>query len=237
MSKFLKMLSIVTIILSFTSCSTGVNTEIDNKEKLSYKDCLNYMDSKYGQSFSLVNDNGVKLTSSFLEVHVQDSLNNVAMAVEELTGNSIVYHDNYIAVKFDKQLEDFIQPIANESFGKCIVLNEVDFTRYQPDDYNSTTTFEEFKMRSDSKIYLQVLLPPTYEEKDLNKALDTFKTSFINNSIVGTCDIYVCTDDELYNTIDSTASIANNEKYCIRKYQLRTEIVNGSINVVGTIED
>ena len=225
MNKFLKLFVLLPLTIITTSCGTS--------KKMSNDDCISYMNNKYNQSFKIVNDNGMELTNSFLEIYVQDSSKNIAMVVEELKDGTTVFHDNYVAVKFDKQLEDFVQPIATEHLGQCRVLNEVDFTRYQPDDYNDSTTFDEFKRRSDSKIYLQILLPPTYNDEAVDLVLKHLESDFMEYDIVGTCDVYFCNDTNFYNTANNSVDIANNEKHYDQRYQFRTEAVGESVRVVS----
>ena len=184
------------------------------KNKLSVDDCLSYMKGKYGCEFTLLDDDKeskVQLTAQYLEIFVEspEQQGEKILVVEELKDGSVLYHDNYVAIKYRQETKKLAEKLANEIFDECRVLYEPDNTRYQPDEFNDTTTFEEFISKKQSKIYISVLLPPEHSDENKEQELKEMEQKCIEHKLVCICDIYYASDEEAYQSVNSDADVMN----------------------------
>ena len=161
------------------------------KNILSVNDCLSYMKDKYGIEFTLLDDNGInEVTSSVLEIYVQCSEypgKRILVMEERLNnGESVVFHDNFLFVKYNEQTKATAEQFASEVYGECKVVCEISASGVQPDEFDSTTTFEEFCAVRASDIWFEVLLPT-------NQCID--------NRFACICDVYYMSNADAYNNI------------------------------------
>ena len=146
------------------------------KNRLSVNDCLSYMKDKYGIDFTLLDDNGInEVTSSVLEIYVvcpEYPEQKILVMEERLNGGeSLVFHDNFLCVKYHEQTKAMAEQMAAEVYGDCRVICEVDASDVHPDEFDSTTTFEEFRAIRASNIWFEILLPADHSDSDKENQL------------------------------------------------------------------
>ena len=207
--KILKRIGI--LFLGYIIMMTGVSGCMQ-KNKLSINACLSYMKDKYGTEFTLVEGEEVsQLTASMLEIYVKsaDYPEEKVLVVEERldNGNSILFHDNYVAVRYRQEAKNLAEKMAEDVFGECRVLYKVDDTLVQPDEFDNTTTFEEFISDRASNIYFDVLVPPEHSDNDKESELKKLEQLCIENRFVCICDVWYSTDEEVYWNSNSNVEL------------------------------
>ena len=165
-------------------------------------DFLSYMNDKYGMDFTFVEDTYYHSRSEDT-IYVECSEypgEKIFVGRDSLNGGKeIAYHDNFVAIKYKQQTKELAEKMASNVLGECRVLYEPYDNGSQPDEFDNSTTFEEFISRNPSKIDIYILLPPehTADEKDLKK----LEAEWIKNHFVSYCCMYYITDEEAYRGI------------------------------------
>ena len=193
-------LSCVILITGMTGCM--------RRNRMSTKDCISYMEDKYGIDFTLIDDNGInEVTTSVLEIYVQCSEypgKKILVMEERLNGGKqLVFHDNFLCVKYHEQTKAAAEQFASEVYGECRVVCDVDGSDVQPDEFDGTTSFEEFCAKRGSNIWFEVLLPTDHSDSDSDKEneLKKMEQKCIDNRFACICDVYYMADDDAYNNI------------------------------------
>ena len=183
------------------------------KNKFSINACLAHMKEKYGIEFTPVEDKrNAEITASMFKFSVQTENypgQNIFIMQERLdNGNKILFHDNYVAVKYKQQTIELIEKMAYEVFGKDFrVICEV-YNHCQPDEFDDTTTFNEFLSRCGGRmIDINILLPPDHSTMEKEEELKKLEQQFIENRVVGFCDVYYSSGKEAYQGIHSATDL------------------------------
>lgn len=185
------------------------------KNKLSVDDCLSYMNEKYNSEFTYIEDDRADQTAKTLKIFVQNESypDGNIFVEEELTNDGIRFHDNYIAVKYQQETKELLEEIASGQFGECRVIYTANASLFQPDEYDNSTTFEEFISHKTSKIYASVLLPPEHTDQDKEQEMQQLEQKCIEHHFVLTCDLYYVDDAEAYLNIGSNSDAMNNMQW------------------------
>lgn len=117
-------------------------------------------------------------------------------------GDTIIFHDNYVAVKYQQETKNLAEKMAADVFGECKVLYTVDNTSVLPDEFDNTTTFEEFTSEGASQIAVYVMIPPEHSAQEKEKELKQLEQIWIENRFVGFCSLYYFSDAEAYQSIN-----------------------------------
>lgn len=180
------------------------------KNPLSVKACLKYMKDKYGMDFTPVEDKqNADITMSMLTFSVKTEKypeQNILVVQERLDkGNTVLFHDNFVAVKYIKEITELVEKMSRKVFGDNFrAICEVE-SRCQPDEFNDKTTFEEFLSCSGTRMLdINILLPPEHSAENKEEDMRKLEQQFIENHIVGFCNIYYCPDDKAYRSIGSS---------------------------------
>ena len=199
-------LCIIIMITAMSGCSL---------KSLAAGDYLSYMKDKYGMDFTLVEDHDTyDLSTSVATIYVECSEypgEEIFVIRESLNGGKeIAYHDNFVAIKYKQQTKELAEKMASNVLGECRVLYEPYDNGSQPDEFDNSTTFEEFISRNPSKIDIYILLPleHTADEKDLKK----LEAEWIKNHFVSYCCMYYITDEEAYRGIQVPGDVRNYDK-------------------------
>lgn len=189
------------------------------KNKLSVSDCLSYMKEKYGREFTLIDDNGInELTSAVLEIYVQcpEYPGKKILVMEERlnNGESLVFHDNFLCVKYHEQTKAAAEQFASEVYGECRVVCEVTGSGVQPDEFDGTTSFEEFCAKRGSHIWFEVLLPTDHSDSDKENELKKLEQKCIDNRFACICDVYYMSDADAYNNIKTHVDLMQYGSSC-----------------------
>ena len=176
-------------------------------------DFLSYMNDKYGMDFTFVEDTYYHSRSEDT-IYVECSEypgEKIFVGRDSLNGGKeIAYHDNFVAIKYKQQTKELAEKMASDVLGECRVLHDPYDNSFQPDEFDNSTTFEEFVSRAPSKIDIYILLPPdhTADEKDLKK----LEAEWIKNHFVSYCCMYYITDEEAYRGIQVHSDVRNYDK-------------------------
>ena len=169
-------------------------------------DFLSYMNDKYGMDFTFVEDTYYHSRSEDT-IYVECSEypgEKIFVGRDSLNGGKeIAYHDNFVAIKYKQQTKELAEKMASDVLGECRVLHDPYDNSFQPDEFDNSTTFEEFISRND----IYILLPPehTADEKDLKK----LEEEWIKNHFVSYCCMYYITDEEAYRGIQVHSDVRN----------------------------
>ena len=125
-------------------------------------DFLSYMNDKYGMYFTFVEDTYYHSRSEDT-IYVECSEypgEKIFVGRDSLNGGKeIAYHDNFVAIKYKQQTKELAEKMASDVLGECRVLHDPYDNSFQPDEFDNSTTFEEFISRNPSKIDIYILLP------------------------------------------------------------------------------
>ena len=197
-------LCIIIMITAMSGCSL---------KSLAVGDFLSYMKDKYGMDFTFVEDTYYHSRSEDT-IYVECSEypgEKIFVGRDSLNGGKeIAYHDNFVAIKYKQQTKELAEKMASDVLGECRVLHDPYDNSFQPDEFDNSTTFEEFISRNPSKIDIYILLPPehTADEKDLKK----LEEEWIKNHFVSYCCMYYITDEEAYRGIQVHSDVRNYDK-------------------------
>lgn len=183
--------------------------------ELSVDDCLSYLENKYSSEFTYVQNDRTEITASYLKIFVQNAAypDGNIFVEEELTGDGVKFHDNYVAVKYQQETKALLEEISTGLFGECRVIYTANTSLFQPDEYNDSTAFEEFISQKASKIYASVLLPPEHSDENKEQELKQLAQQCIERNLCCTCDLYYVEDAEAYRNINSNADAMNNMQW------------------------
>lgn len=182
------------------------------KNKLSVSTCLSYMKDKYGVDFSTVDGEEInELTSAVLEIYVKhpDYPDQKILVMEERLndGEKLIFHDNFLAVKYHEQTKALAEKMAAEVYGKCKVICAVMGDRVQPDEFDKTTTFEEFCSKRGSNIWFEVLLPTNHSDLKKDEELKQLEQKCADNRFACICDVYYADNADAYENISTHAEL------------------------------
>lgn len=173
--------------------------------KWSVDDCLEYMNNKYGEEFTFVEENPQRqATYRSLEILVKtDSYPGKKILVVEETGSDYKkFHDNYVAVKYEQQTADLLNDIASQVYGECRVIYTV-YNNFLPDSFDGTTTFSEYISERYSRITFKLLIPPEHGIDNKEKELEQLYNKFCDNKLIGSVEIFYTNDREKYQGIST----------------------------------
>ena len=125
-------------------------------------DFLSYMNDKYGMYFTFVEDTYYHSRSEdTIYVECSEYPGEEIFVVRESLngGKEIAYHDNFVAIKYKQKTKELAEKMASNVLGECRVLYEPYDNGSEPDEFDNSTTFEEFVSRDPSKIDIYILLP------------------------------------------------------------------------------
>ena len=163
------------------------------------------MKEKYGTDFTLVEKG--ELTSSTLEIYVESPEykgEKILVMEERLNkGEKLIFHDNFLCVKYHEQTKKMAEKMAEEVYGECKVLCEVNNFNVQPDEFDNTTTFEEFCSKRESRIWVEILLPADHSLSDKENELKQLEQLCLENRFACICDVYYADDADAYRKIST----------------------------------
>lgn len=182
------------------------------KNKLSVSACLSYMKNKYGIDFSIFEGEKIhNLTWTILEIYVEcaDYAGKKILVMEERlnNGEKLVFRDNFLAVKYHEKTKAMAEKLASEVYGECKVLCEVMNNNVQPDEFDKTTTFEEFCSTRGSNIWFEVLLPTYHSDAKKEEELKQLEQKCADSRFACICDVYYAVDEKAYESISTHAEL------------------------------
>lgn len=199
------MLPLLLSTVLFTGCYISNNSG----GTLSIDDSLSYLENKYHDSFSFVEDSRSEVTSKHLKFFVTNSKypNEHILVTSEITSSGVIFNDSYMSVKFNAQTSDYTKSLASGVFGDCKVVAGVQDSRTLPDYYDNSMTFEDYKKKKSSLIYVYIVLPPSHSDNDAERELDAFTKVCASNEFVCIGHIYYASDSDYYYNANSEADL------------------------------
>lgn len=177
------------------------------KSNLSVDACLNYMKSKYGEEFTYIEPyDESQPTSKTLKIFVESERFPGAkiLVIEENVENNIVWHDNYVAVKYEEDVAELFNAIATDVYGECRILYFVDDFFYLSDSFDNETSFTEYTSKQSSNISVSVLLPPDHDYAQKEQELQLVYQKLCENSMVCTVNVFYVNNQDKYNALESS---------------------------------
>ena len=115
-------------------------------------------------------------------------------------GKKVLFHDNYVAVKYKKKTIELSEKIAKSVFDECKVIYDVNPKKIVSDDFDDNTTFEEFISLSSSGIGFNIIVPFEHSIEEKEKELKKLENLCIENHFACFCNVYYSVSQEAYNS-------------------------------------
>ena len=193
------------------------------KDKLSVDNCLEYMKNKYDEEFEYSGPyDDFQPTSRTLKIFVKNKKypDSEILVIEEKNGEGTVCHDNYVAIKYEKDVIDLFKNVAAEIYGECRVIYSVDDIFYLSDSFDNSTVFTEYTSKQSSNISVSVLLPPDHNREFKENELNQVYQKLCENSMVCTFNVYYVNNTELYGSLNSEEEMMLESEWYDHKGQL-----------------
>ncbi len=194
------------IVWSVSSCMS--------KDKFSVKDCLKYMENRYGESFETDSlSDPSKISGSALGLFVTcDRFPGKKIRVNQYKNNEkgYTYRDNYVSYVYEDDVRKMAEKLASDAFGECKVIYEVNNRYILPEDYSPDMGFDKFVSSTDSYISLSILLPPDHgisqKDEDIRKIYELFK----ERKAVVILNLFYTKDMETYRAVETVSDTVVN---------------------------
>lgn len=105
-------------------------------------DMLDYMEKKYGESFTTVEPFGGQLGSKYTMILVKGTYAEDALVRVVYEEAPLVYQDNYLGFIHKQEIETLLEPLAEQAFGTCKLFYKVPRMVF-PVETTKHTTAEE----------------------------------------------------------------------------------------------
>lgn len=177
---------------------------------LSVDDCLEYMKTKYNGDFTYLEPyDNFQPTARALKIYVQSDQypDSKILVVEERDyDENILFHDNFVAIKYEQDTGELLTNIATQVYGECRVMYSVHRHGQEgvlPDYFNNSTTFADYIADRKSTITFSVLLPPEHSIQDKDREINDFYEECCENKIICIMAVYYVNDLDMYQSMDS----------------------------------
>lgn len=222
---------IVFIVLGvlLIGCCGCIKNDIskENNKKNINDVALEYMEQKYGERFEYVTLWGVSYANKDItQMLVKSSSMPDEILVEvKKSENEYTFSDNYLAVKFKKEMCESIQLAAGSTFDKSLVFYDVLIQTLSP-KLSADASFEEYSTDALSGISATVVVSSEIFEEPLVKNF----AKKISESGIGALIRFVVVDAEQYYSLNSVNidEIIGQEKYL---YFAVIDISNSGITI------
>ncbi len=177
------------IVLGLCGC-----LEINKSNSLSTDEIIEMYNDKYDDDFSYVAGGGAVWTAEYYDVTLHS---------EKLDADVVAYFyedgrviDNYMAIYYKEDVEALIQPIAEEVYGNCLVVNTP--LHYGREHFIESMTLESYMSTKKSTINISIATDQTPETGD--KDIVVFVEALKEANIVTDISIYYY-EPEVYSQV------------------------------------
>lgn len=175
--------------------------------RFSADDCVEYMKKKYGRDFSFVRDaDKFQPTANSLEVFVScpDFPGEDIYVVEEDTGESLRFSDDFPSVVYSGEVSGLLTELAGNVYGECKLLYSRLRNRIVP---GSPTSLGEYISDPLSCVCFTVILPPEADPVRREELAKSLADLLCSRKAV--CSFKVCytADRAVYERITSLRDI------------------------------
>ena len=204
----------------------GVSGCMENRQKFSIDECLEYMNKKYGEEFTfeeLYDDE--QPTSRMLKIYVRsEKYDEKILVVQEESGGVISFHDNYVAAKYHDELNSVYERVFCDIYGECRFISYSKFGLL-PDSFDGTTSFEEYTSEYCNDIGAEILLPPDADREGKEDKLTKLYEELRSEKILGTYTVTYTTDAEKYAGISTTLEAHQGEGWydCFGSFSMNSD--------------
>ena len=146
----LSVIMIAAIMITITGCSNPFKPSGEGVNEMA----LEYLEEKYGEKFEYAAPTGASYTGtrSFLAKCESFGENRVLVEIENFKDEeNRVIRDNYLAVKYEDEMSDYLSDLANEQFGECKVWHGNNHTSSA--DLPANASFDEFLKDPNNQLY------------------------------------------------------------------------------------
>ncbi|MBR4626795.1 MAG: hypothetical protein IKO47_03720 [Ruminococcus sp.] len=175
--------------------------------KFSADDCVEYMKKKYGREFTFTSPfDKFQPTTYSCEVLVAspDYPGENIYVVEEFTGESIRFRDNFPAVIYEKDVCRLVTELSGEVYGECRVL----YSRTPRRTISGEPkTFGEYISLENSLIHFFVILPPGAPVNEKEEKARSLAAALCGKGTVCSFTVYYTPDSGVYDSITTQGNI------------------------------
>lgn len=197
-----KIISIIFVIIMLIGIIITLSGCGEKKTKLLVDDCINYMETKYDESFTYL-EPGKNQTTRTMTLYVKsDNFPDSRIFVtEELIDGTKYFHDNYVAVKYKNDTIHLFTKLSKDVFGDCRIIYCVDDGMFLSDDFDSNTSFLEYISNAKSRISMTILLPPEHTDLNKEEELNRMYSALCENNFICTFNVYYTNNRHNYEEI------------------------------------
>ena len=178
-----------------------------DKQKLSVDACLRYMEDKYGMKFAFVEPyDNFQPTASSLQIYARtDAYPSKVLVVEERVDDEFLFHDNFVAIKYEQEVQAILNGIADEVFDECRVIYDANgYDGFLPDRFGADTTLDEYITERKSNISVTILVPPEHGTYNKDSEIMAVYDKCCRSGLICAIEVYYANDRSLYETINTT---------------------------------
>lgn len=180
------------------------------RTKFSEDDCIDYMKKKYGSDFVCagpVDDFQPNAYSLNIYVTTPELPGRNIFVVEEDTGESLRFRDNYPAVRYEDEVRSLVTELSQKVYGRCKVFYNRLLRRVIADEPKS---FGEYISLEKSLIHFSVLLPSEAAGNDKEAKAKELAAELCRKGMVCSFSVYY---SELYEKLSSSGEFPNTQDW------------------------
>ncbi len=157
----------ICLLIGLSLSLMGVWGCMKNNEKNSIEEITSHLNEEYNDNFSFVSSGNELWNKEYTEIIYLSEKLNADIAVWVYPDGTIL--DNYMAVKYKSEVEEFVSPLAEEVYDSCIVVNIP--IHYGKEHLNKDLSFSDYisNSKSDISISLATDRSDEFAEDDARK--------------------------------------------------------------------
>lgn len=197
------------LMLGVTGCM-ATNNNYANKQGSVREKMIAYMENKYNDTFLYVDsfDGGFDKNKKDIILSSEKISGEIYVGYKKENGIE-TYSDNYTQLRFESETKNLVDDLLTQVIGKeTIVTHRI---KRSNNNFNETTSFEEFLKSDASAVCFYAVVSPKYEVEDFEKLKTTIKETFEERFSNCSINIYFALSEEDFMRFDDLSSWKKDE--------------------------
>lgn len=154
------------------------------KNSLSIDEIIEYYNTKYDDEFTYVSSDNELWNADYSEIILKSSKLDNRVVIWVYPDGTML--DNYMPIKYREDVEALVQPMIEEIYGKCLVVNVP--LRYGRKHFSKDMDLVQYVSDKRSSVSISIATNKSSldGEQDIEKLISIFK----NNNIIANIDVF-----------------------------------------------